>query len=198
MIFNLIIINNRTRISCGKTKNTKKKFKIASESCLFIDCSCQNTSTIDTKLTTINCTNTIGVQGGVSLYFPKRIDTESFMDFNKQIESFILVKNNFKTIADDTFKNLRLDCLELRDNRMELLKANTFRGIKQINRLLIVNEKKLKTIEKNTFLPIKYLLLELDMSYNDITDSDMDKFSIEIIKLNSLQQTLCNQIKMVY
>lgn len=193
--FLLIILAINSIPNCKSIKISSKKqdkstvFKNSTEACLFIDCSCQNI--LDTKLA-INCTGAIGIRGGVSLYFPKRIDTENFMDFDKQIDSFLFIQNNFKTINDDTFKNLRIGCLELRENRLETLKTNTFRGIKQINRLLLINEKKLKTIEKDTFLPVKYLLLELDMSFNDIEDAEYDKFSTEITKLSTLQQLNLN------
>jgi len=184
-------------IGCFELSECKKKeksmYKNTTEACLFVDCSCQNVS--DPKLA-INCTGVIGVRGGISLYFPKRIDNENFMDFNNQIDTFIFAQNNFKTINEDTFKNLRINCLEFRENRIEVLKQNTFRGIKQINRLLLINEKKLKTIQKDTFLPVKYLLLELDLSFNDINDTEFDRFSTEITKLSSLQQLNLNNNKL--
>lgn len=184
------MLKNKTAIG----KQIKLSYmKNSTEACLFVDCYCQNA--LDTKLG-INCTSAIGVRGGVSLYFPRRFDNENFMDFDKLIEQFVLVRNNFKSFPDETFKNLRIGCLELRENRIELLKQSTFRGIKQLNRLLLVNERKLKKIEKDTFLPVRYLLLELDMSFNDLSDSEMDEFSLEITKLKTLQQLTLNHNKL--
>lgn len=159
--------------------------KNSSEVCLFIDCSCQDSSKV--KLN-INCTEQIGTK----FKFPDRIDTENFMDFNQQIETFILADNKFKQIPDKTFKNLRLNFLEITGNSIEIVGTRTFTGIKQLNRLLIRNEKALKVIQLNAFLPIKYLLLELDLSYNDIDTEKMDTFSTEITKLFNLQQLNLN------
>lgn len=159
--------------------------KNSSEVCLFIDCSCQDSSKV--KLN-INCTQQIGS----TFKFPDRIDTENFMDFNQQIETFVLANNKFKQIPDKTFKNLRLDLLEITGNSIELIGTRTFTGIKQLNRLLLRNEKELKVFQKGAFLPIKYLLLELDLSYNDIDTDKMDTLSTEITQLFNLQQLNLN------
>ena len=140
--------------------NELAHMKNSSEVCLFANCQCQNIAA--TKLN-INCTQTIGQ----NVKFPSRIDTENFMGFDRQIEMFVLANNNFKQIPDDTFKNLRLECLELNSNSMEKLGTNLFRGIKQLNRLLLRHESNLKMVENGVFAPIKYLLLELDLSFNE-------------------------------
>ncbi len=116
--------------------------------CLFADCSCQDSS--KTKLS-INCTQQIG--SGVK--FPERIHTENFIGFDHQIDTFVLAGNKFKQIPDHTFKNLRVELLEVTGNGVEVIGANTLTGIKQLNRLLIRNERELRLIQKDAFLPIR-------------------------------------------
>ncbi len=165
--------------------------KNSEEVCLFIDCSCQNPNRLTAKLNSINCTQTIGVSSS-NLQFPSRIDTENFIDFDQQIEHFLFRQNKFNQIPDRTFNNLRITFLEIDNNDLELINSNVFTGIKQLNRILLTNERGLKVIQTDAFVPLKYLLLELDLSYNDIDDSRMDKFSIEISKLYNLQQLTIN------
>ena len=114
------------------------------------------------------------------------------MDFDQQIEFFLLKNNNFKQIPDKTFSNLRVGCLEVAGNYLESIGSNMFTGIKQLNRFLLTNEKNLKVIQKDAFMPIKYLLLELDLSSNDIDNSKMEQFSTELSNLHSLQQLTLN------
>lgn len=104
--------------------------KDSSEVCLFIDCSCQDS--LQTRLN-INCTSQIGVQK-TTMKFPDRIDTENFMDFENQIELFLLKNNDFKQIPNKAFSNLRVSCLEVTGNNMEVIGKDLFSGVKQLNR----------------------------------------------------------------
>ncbi len=158
--------------------------KNAEEVCLFADCSCQNTERLSTKPTTINCTQAIST----AAEFPVRIDSENFIDFDQQIELFHFSRNRFAQIPARTFSNLRVACLEIDSNGLELIGSNVFSGIKQLNRLLVTNERRLRVIQADALLPLKYLLLELDLSSNDIDNARMDQFSTEISKLHNLQQ----------
>lgn len=156
--------------------NEHSLIKNSSTLCVFVDCRCQDR--VNKKLS-INCTKEIN--------FPSRLDTENFMDFDQQTDNFLLANNKLKQIPDKTFKNLRLGRLEVTGNNIEVIGTNLFSGVKQLNRLLIKNETNLKLIEKDAFVPIKYLLLELDLSNNDIDDFKMNTFSNEISKLHNLQ-----------
>jgi hypothetical protein len=153
--------------------------------CLFNECNCK--INLD-KSYDIICMPT------KTKYFPKRNNNASMFSKDLLINLLFITRYEFKSVPDDAFSGLNIKNLILAENQLQSLKANSFRGIKAIRMLRLI-ERNLKTIEANAFSSLEDKLEDLDLVGIRINDkSKLDIFFNQINTLFSLNKLTLNNL----
>lgn len=157
------------------------------DTCLFDKCSCYTNA--DTKIN-ISCL------GDNNLNSFDRFPQCTIIKLNENflyrfIDLLLIRDNNFTQIPDNSFANLNINNLHLENNSLVLIRNSSFSGIKNLNKLTL-RERNLKIIEPMAFMPLKNILLELDLSNIQITDQFMNQFSRQINDITRLERLNLN------
>lgn len=154
--------------------------------CLFSECNCK--VNLD-KSYDIICMST------TSKDFPKRnTNKTSILNKDLLINLLFITRYEFKSLPDDAFDGLSIKNLILAENQLQSLNANSFRGIKSLRMLRLI-EKSLKTIETNAFSNLADKLEDLDlvgMRFHD--ESILNSFFSQINTLFSLNKLTLNNL----
>ncbi|CAF1035959.1 unnamed protein product [Brachionus calyciflorus] len=114
--------------------------------------------------------------------FPKRIKT----NITEIINTFLIKQFKFTEIPNGTFDGLKIRNLIIGENNLEKITTSTFRGIKFLSLIKIV-EKNFETIEPGSLDPISEHLNELGIWQINYKSDRIDAFFDEISRLKKLR-----------
>ena len=127
--------------------------------------------------------------------FPTRLNnTDSFKN-GLVINLLFITKYEFKRVPDDAFDGLNVKNLILADNQLEEITEKTFRGIRSLKMLRLI-ETKLHKIESGAFLSLTDKLEDLDLVGLDLkSEAKLDAFFGEINTLYKLNKFTLNNMQ---
>lgn len=137
----------------------------AETNCLFKDCKC--TKNIDNSLD-ILCIST-----NDDSLFPTRV--ENYTGNYSLVNTFLIKRYKFKQIPDEAFRDLEIRNLIIGENSMEKLALNSFRAIKSLQLLRII-EKNFEIIEDHALDWIQHSLIELGLWQLNFVSEHIDSF----------------------
>ncbi|RNA07171.1 insulin-like growth factor-binding complex acid labile subunit [Brachionus plicatilis] len=146
---------------------------LALDECFFDGCRCVKNIDYSYDIICVNQNNSL---------FPKRLKS----NITRTINTFLLKQYLFTEIPDGTFQGLAIRHLIIGENRLKKIGPDTFRGIKSLSLLKII-EKNFETIDLGAFDPISYYLSELGIWQINYQSHKIDEFFAELKKLKSLK-----------
>jgi Leucine-rich repeat (LRR) protein len=173
--------------------STHAQQSVSSSSCPFVGCRCTKNYDQSYDITCVGDDSiaTAAARSSDTSSFPLRIEISSNDSSTGPqpipvINTFLVKKYKFTRIPEDTFTDLTIRNLIIGENQLSVLNLNSFRGIKSLTLLRII-EKNLEHIEPGSLNWISESLNELGLWQLNFKSEHIDKFFSELRTLHKLK-----------